>query len=250
MVKGVSRLGRVFLITATLLMYANLLVSFQRWAWICLALAFALTILYYRRRKSRYALLGVVAAALLLFGTTAFTQLGGYFQEATDPTSGSNITARLRDWQEGLSILFSNPAGLGFGTAGTLADLSDTSSHNLFIDIGVEGGVLALMGTVVWAVYHLRLTVGLILRAETDSEWSFALLLGAFTFVVYGIFFNSLLYFSGLMVWLALWWLYPVMASAIFTAPVNHAAPNSSVQLRNRTRTATPPDPYPAVFGS
>jgi hypothetical protein len=237
--------ARAFLAVAGLLMYANLLISFERWAWVCLAASVLLTLLYYRHQKRGAVMLIVVSIAVVVLSAAAISQLGDYFQQALDPTSGSNILRRVQDWTEGISVLATNPAGVGLGMAGTLTALSDTSSHNLFIDIGVEGGVLALAGSLVWAGYHVRLLVRAIARHDPNDEWAFALLLGALMFVVYGMFFNSLLYFSGLMVWLAFWWCFPVMASAIASNAIRERAPSSSpvmsrLHVLNRYPAGTP----------
>jgi len=222
--------ARAFLIAAALLMYVNLLISFERWAWACMGASVLLTALYYRRQRRGLVILGAAAVGALVLGPTAVSHFGGYFWQAVDPSSGSNVLGRVHAWGEGLRFLAAHPAGAGLGMAGTLAALSETSSHNLFIDIGVEGGVLALAGSLVWAAYHTSLLVRVITRRRAEDEWAFALLLGALMFVTFGIFFNSLLYFSGLMVWLAFWWCFPVMASAITGKAIrDHVSTSSPV---------------------
>jgi len=100
----------------------------------------------------------------------------------------------------------------------------------LFIDIGVEGGLVAIAGAVIWTIFHVGRFVAVVRRGAVEEELAFALLLGPLCFVVFGIFFNSLLYFSGLMVWLAFWWCFPVMAGAVM------AQPNQSAEARLGSR--------------
>jgi len=231
-------LARILLGVAAALMYANLLVSFERWAWVCLAIAVLLTVLFYRRQRRALVIAGAVLLAVAIGGATIAAQLGDYFQQALDPSSGSNTIDRLRDWGEGLAVLIANPAGVGLGTVGTLPALTQTSSHNLFIDIGIEGGLLALVGSIVWTIHHVDQALRVILRADAEDELAFGLLLGALMFVVYGLFFSSLLYFSGLMVWLAVWWCFPVMASAVRGSASSSASTARPLRPRNDARTA------------
>jgi len=216
--------ARPFFLLAAFVMLANLLISFERWAWICIGVSLVLIALFNRAQlRSWLVLLALFGAAI--WGSASITGgLGDYFGQALDPGSASSLLSRSLDWQEGVAVLLDNPAGTGFGTAGTLSRLSDTSSHNLFIDIGIEGGLLALAGAIVWTVFHIQLFVRVMTRARPGEEWAFALLLGALIFVLFGIFFNSLLYFSGLMVWLAFWWLLPVMSRAFIEPPVDDPA--------------------------
>ena len=101
-----------------------------------------------------------------------------------------------------------------------LPELPATSSHNLWLDIGIEGGAVALAGAffLTWAQFR-AFTAALLRR--TDDGLSLALTLGVLSFTLFGMFFNSLLYFSGLMVWLAFWWWFPIIAESLRTSSGN-----------------------------
>lgn len=223
---------RILLAVAVILMVANLAIGFERWGWVCIVGAMVLTIVYYRHRSRTLpvALIGlgvVVVAAVFSIG-----KLGAYFVQALEPASGSNIEIRVGTWVQGIHVLATHLVGVGLGTEGTVAGLPATSAHNLFIDIGVEGGLLAMAGALLWAAYHTRLVISLIRSGDTNHELAFALVLGTVTFVVFGLFFNSLLYFSGLLVWLAFWWCFPVFAAALM--------PSDMLRLNYRKFEKTP----------
>lgn len=210
--------ARLFVLCCLIVMVTNLFIAFQRWAWFCMAVDGALIALYWLRfrasglgaRAKAASALGFAGVGLLVLATIA--SQAGYFAQVLDPAEASSIGTRAMTWREGIDAIVANPAGYGLGTANTLARLTTSSSHNLLIDIGVEGGVLALAGASIWVCLHLWLLARVLL--STDDVLSFALLLGAFSFVLFGVFFNSLLYLSGNAVWFAYWWLFPAIAIA------------------------------------
>jgi hypothetical protein len=97
---------------------------------------------------------------------------------------------------------------------GRIVGLSATSSHNIFIDIAIEGGVAAALGFIFWTVVHTFWTLRLLARPQARDDLPFALLLGTTMFVLYGMFFNSELYVGGNIVWLASWFAFPAIAIA------------------------------------
>ena len=216
-----TRWERAFCVIALAFMTANLLIDFERWGWVCIGLAVALIAAFYRRRPIAKVIAATSAVAVLFVGFTSHQGIAlvRYFFGAIQPGTGSSLFDRVHYWSQGLTAIAHQPLGYGLGMAGSVPALTETSSHNLFIDIGVEGGLVAIAGAVVWTIYHVSRFVVIVRRGAVEDEMAFALLLGPLCFVVFGIFFNSLLYFSGLMVWLAFWWCFPVMAGALLTKP-------------------------------
>lgn len=238
--KSTGRAGRILLAASIVLMLANMTISFERWGWVCLVMAGVLILVFNRHNlPGRRVLVGATAVGLVV-AAIVFGQLGGYFEQALNPSSGSNIALRFQAWSHGLNLFLAKPWGIGLGTEGVSSGLPATAGHNLFIDIAVEGGFLAAIGSLLWALRNLQLFGRVVAQASPDDEIAFALLLGTFSFLVFGLFFNSLLYLSGLMVWLAFWWCFPVIASTLMSAPSADKLPIArSVRVMG---VATPPE--------
>jgi hypothetical protein len=206
-----TRGERVFLAVVATVGVLNLAVAFQRWAWIAL-FAGVVAIVWYWRHSFRS--LWVTAALLALVAVSASLvsdALGDYYLDALSSASGSSLATRFEAWRDGLTFIAYNPAGYGFGMVNVIG-LDVFSAHNLFIDIALEGGLIALLGSAVWLTVHLVRFLRVVAEPDPGRDLPFALLLSLAVFTVYGLFFNAVWHLGGQMIWLAAWWALPAMA--------------------------------------
>jgi hypothetical protein len=215
---------------ALAVMLTNLLLNFSRWGWIVLVLGVLAMLWYWRGRRRGMLLMVGLAAVSLRFGEAIIRDLGGYFLDALNPETGSNVTDRRELAERGLALLWDNPAGYGFGSVNAVAYSS--SSHNQLLDIAIEGGVIVFISAAIWIAYvgwtFLRVT----LTARGEHDLTFALLLGLAMFLVKGMSSATSLVGHGMWIWIALWFLLPAMGIA---------ALDSAEAARLRARPAVPP---------
>lgn len=193
-------------------MLVNMAFSFQRWSLVVLAVGLVL-ILWHWGLSRRGVLISVGLIALFVkFGGTFMTELGPYFTDALDPTSGSSIAGRSDLIGEGIALMLDRPTGWGFGAANSLGGFSESSSHNQFVDIGVEGGVLIFALWIGWSGF-VAAKLGTVMLRQGRHDLAFSMLLGVVLFEVKGLSSAaSLVGPSGTWIWLALWFVLPALA--------------------------------------
>lgn len=217
-------------------MLVNMAFSFQRYSLLLLAIGLVLLVLRWGLNKRAVAIVAVSCAGVLEFGGKLVNQFGPYFTSALDPASGSSVAGRWNLIQEGLGLIRDVPSGYGFGSVGALG-ISEGSSHNQFVDIGIEGGVVVVGAWLVWSIFvgllFFRAAVG-----SRDREFAFALLLGVILFQLKGFSSAASLFGgSGTWIWLVLWFVLPAMAVATLEAPEQpHSAPSTVRRLRRGVR--------------
>ncbi len=155
------------LLAAALLQLAILILTKSRGGYLAAGVGLCLTLWLSRRRRWALALLlvGAVLAAVLLLQPAAGTVEGvdaldplGATQEALDP---STWAFRQRVWGVALQLIADFPfTGVGLGTFNDVAALlygfyapQNPQAHNLFLQVGLDLGVLGLVGFLsIWSL--------------------------------------------------------------------------------------------------
>jgi len=240
--RGAALRERIFLGGVIALMAVVLLVAFQRWALICVLFSvFGMLVRW--RGSGRSVWLILLAAAVYTFvGRALVASLGDYFVEAAVGTDEASLGPRIAVWIEGIRFIFERPAGVGFEQAYRFGFGGLQSSHNLVIDATLEGGLLVGLATLAWlgVIVVAAVRGALIRRSMTDTQ--FAMILGAATYSVFGIFFNGQVYLAGMVIWFGLWILLPTAAYALEPEPVE-AGPTPEVHRHRRAPVQVRPTP-------
>lgn len=210
--RGAAFVERSLLVSLIVLMAVTILITFQRWALICVPAAAVMMLLRWRLSLRSLVLVALLLAVYLNIGQQILESTSGYFVEAATGTSPSSLGPRLNLMSQWISAIRDYPAGVGFEGAYRLGIGGRTSSHNMLIDATLEGGLLVGGAVAAWlAVIAMSLMRGISSRTVmTDAQ--FALILGAATYSLFGIFFNGQVYLAGMTIWFALWILLPVIA--------------------------------------
>jgi O-antigen ligase len=210
---------RIFYAVAVLLLLINMGIAFERWAIVTiLFLAFLFLVrLYGGNNKVALSFVAIGGIGLGIF----LIQLANpdnnflieYFGAAIDPSEAASVTDRVAMWGTGIRLIAENPSGVGLGLLNLQTKLPWSAVHNLLLDSGVEGGILAMIGFGIWATWSVIRFFQVLRMSDGEARrLALSLLAGAFCLVVYGIFQNYLLYSYGVGVVMAFWWAFPVLA--------------------------------------
>lgn len=178
---------------AVILLGTAVVMSFSRGAWVNLLVALATYILLTMRRPNMrqtvvsFAL--IVIAALALFWITdpgQVTVVGHWFAERVGVQSYD--ATRLQGQERGVAIALASPLGIGPGEYVAAAGIA---SHNLFVEVLTENGILGLVGLLLMTIALLSrlLVVG---RLRVGSNAAHFLAPEVCAAAIVGIIFNSL----------------------------------------------------------
>jgi O-antigen ligase len=164
-------LGRKTLLLIFILLLLAELLTFSRGGYSGMLSSFIVMLILLRNRFTsgqKRLLLGSLVAAFVLFCTFAGA-IATRFLSSFDPAEGSNAE-RLKNWTQGWNIFSSHfLGGVGLGNYSlyldpTLAYRAPVYAHNLYLDLGAEMGVFALLvwvllvGVTIWELYRASKT--------------------------------------------------------------------------------------------
>ncbi len=173
-------LGRCF----TVLAVFGAVVSFSRGAYIAL-LSMLLLILFTHMRKISPFIMCLIAAVSLIPEAV----IGRFFSIGK---GGDAIFERFEAWEVAVQTIVQHPLfGLGPGVSGfweelTKMGVSAPHSHNIILQILVEGGFLALFLMCLVATRLLQDSLGLLNRSGSSTTVGMIFLIFSVAFVVYG----------------------------------------------------------------
>ena len=203
LIYAVSRPFRWYWGLLALLLYAGLLFTHTRAAFV--ALAFGLVVLALAQRRvapAVVALVSVAAGALFLAAYPSIGPSTSYTPEelewlrenaqrdpgaSEDPFAGNEASteSHFRNLRDGIRVVINHPQGYGLGNAGVVAKRTGVeirAGESTYTELGVDAGVAGVAAFVLWS---LALLVGLWRReAWLAAAFSAVLLLGLQTDVI------------------------------------------------------------------
>lgn len=173
-------LGRL----CTILAVFGAVVSFSRGAYIALLSMLLLIVFMHARKISPFVM--CLLAAVSLVPEAVIGRLFSIGQ------GGDAIFERFEAWEVAVQVIIKNPLfGLGPGVSNfweqlTKMGVSAPHSHNLILQILVEGGFIALFLMCLVATHLLQDSLGLLNRSNQSAPTGRIFLIFAVAFVVYG----------------------------------------------------------------
>lgn len=122
----------------------------------------------------RKIILGLVSASAIVFLLTTSQSIVNRFLSSFDFSEGSN-TERIENWHQGSEIFANNfLLGVGIGNYSleinpTIAYRAPVHAHNLYLDLGAEMGILAL---IIW-IALITITIYQLYQTSRNSESQF-----------------------------------------------------------------------------
>lgn len=219
-----KRRGRALLTLIMVVQTTALIATLSRGAWLGIAVGTAVVGIHFVRGRicitktaiRRLTLIGIVATAIVLTimpGETRYAMIAA-FQSAFRPEVGisgfdSSNQARFSSYQTGLDMIAANPlSGVGPGNFSVASGAGEgATSHNLYLDIAAELGIIGLLVFFVILILSLanfafaaRISKDWYLRALSVG-WSAALVSLMFYWMFTSYFFEPKL---NMMLWLVL----------------------------------------------
>jgi O-Antigen ligase len=199
----VSRPFRWYWALLALLVYAALLYTHTRAAFV--ALAFGLVLLALVQRRAAPAVLAALSIGVSALFVVTYPALGpstrytdeelewlrqnakneGSSAGRSSPTEDASTESHLRNLRDGVRVVSRHPQGYGLGNAGVVAKRTGVeirAGESTYTELGVDAGVAGLAAFVLWS---LALAVGLWRReAWLAAAFAAVLLLGFQTDVI------------------------------------------------------------------
>ncbi|MFC2040898.1 O-antigen ligase family protein [Chloroflexota bacterium] len=194
--KGQRLWLRFWTFLALVLGYSTILFSFERGAWLASVVQIVLMVIFGIRVRSFVVVLALLVIFLgWLFGGGEL--LAGILRMRPEAYLGfgtldESILCRFWTWGESFKLMINHPlTGIGLGTFPSAfiiyhgiiyPELWMQSAHNLFLDIGAEAGILALL--LIIAIFALALNKGVSLIRSIQDTYSKNLILGLLVGVI------------------------------------------------------------------
>jgi len=164
----------LYIILITML-FAELF-TFSRGGYLGMIMGIGITIILLWRQISfnKKIILGVISAMVTVFLLTTSQSILNRFLSSFDFNEGSN-TERLKNWNQGYEMFANNFLfGVGIGNYSleinpTIEYRSPVYAHNLYLDIGAEMGIFAL---IIWLLL-IGVTIGQLYKLSKKMEDSF-----------------------------------------------------------------------------
>ena len=164
----------LYIILITML-FAELF-TFSRGGYLGMIMGIGITIILLWRQISfnKKIILGVISAMVIVFLLTTSQSILNRFLSSFDFNEGSN-TERLKNWNQGYEMFANNFLfGVGIGNYSleinpTIEYRSPVYAHNLYLDIGAEMGIFAL---IIWLLL-IGVTIGQLYKLSRKTENSF-----------------------------------------------------------------------------
>ncbi|MDD3006601.1 MAG: O-antigen ligase family protein [Candidatus Pacebacteria bacterium] len=162
---------------------------------------FTLIVLFWKRfasgqKKALHTLLVIG----IVFATTISSSVLTRFFSSFDLTEGSNME-RMKNWRQGLDIFSDKPlTGVGIGNYSfyldpTTAYRTPIYAHNLYLDLGAELGIFALLA---WVLLIVVIVVELFIASRRTSDKTLSYLalglIGSFVWYSVHSFFDTSIY--------------------------------------------------------
>ena len=179
-----GRASLAFWLTATAVVCYCLLLTKSRTAWVGSLVGIGVGVLLQLRRRavfSRITKRYVIVGSLLLVALVGVLGLTGSLDEAIVSEAPKSLKYRLEYWQGTWEVIKQHPwVGVGpgnfrqhylqFKLPQSSEEISDP--HNLFLDVWVNGGLLSLVGLVLFLCFTLQtlLTAAWKGEGETDAK--------------------------------------------------------------------------------
>lgn len=163
-----------FIYPAFLLLVLSELFTFSRGGYLgMLAAGLVLLVLFWKHFSGRQRkILTALAAAGIIFVTIVSGSIAARFLSSFDLTEGSNVE-RIKNWRQGAETFSDNLlTGVGIGNYSfyldpTAAYRTPIYAHNLYLDIGAELGVFALL---IWLLLVAVTVYELLIASRRTSD--------------------------------------------------------------------------------
>lgn len=159
--------------------------TFSRLGLICFAASLTVYVLIKYPKLRRY----IISVYIIFIAAGVYLLSSGYYRIVL----GSTMVSRIDCWKDALSVFIIKPFGIGAGTWKELqysiqsADYSVFQIHNSFLQIMLDGGIIAIISFAVMIVHIMRNSIKdntlisciimLLLHAFVDMDFYFACIL-------------------------------------------------------------------------
>jgi O-antigen ligase len=177
--------------TMLILQAGGIIATFSRSAWTATLVGMGLLILWNFRAllKKRSVLIGLISSGLLfilvlMVAAALFKDFAAHFLTIFSPIQAANVNWRIMVWEYALQQILEQPV-FGFGTSlisNAIAQIPGSgylerfSTHNMFIDIAYQRGLIALVLFLFFLVLYWRETLKLLkLLIYIPDDYNFIL---------------------------------------------------------------------------
>lgn len=233
---------RMLFAVASILLVANLLITFERFALLSLGVIGILICV----RLTRVGYLRTAASTIAIFATAILvssnylltdSRVAFYLTGAiTDTNQADSLRVRPLAWHSAINVILKSPWGIGFQMNTLDPDLPYAAAHNLFLGLAVTGGILAMVAAIVWSIWLLRNFIAALVSEipSAESDLAFALQLCPIGYLLYTIVEDGLTYQSGIGVWIAYWFIFPILGMVLQARLVTGDESTTSRNLPSR----------------
>ena len=178
---------RILITIIRYLMFIAMIISLTRGLQIVLGLELLILLFFYKKgRKQLYPFLAILLITILLYGQQLLVLLYRFFRPNVELASTS-IEARLEAWKVSFMIFRNFPLGLGGGNFDWawlqfrpthLYFIPMGASHNVFLSIGTEYGILTMLFFTIIFIMQIRMCWWLYKYSKTVLYKNLAFVLG------------------------------------------------------------------------